>query len=251
MLLEFKWTVSRGRDTYGYNICSLYVDGQKVSACNGGGYDMKGTALGNWIARTYADRLCALSEQDMPENSHWEPDFKAVICYQCATDRALNGQKPYSIRLDKECPDEWPNCPGCGKPMDRDRRAGKRVNDGRGFYGLTFHDPHYDPGKATIGRDCDDRTLGDGAAGKTVERAESEGTSFGLERYQAIYRASSPHATERHTVPSIDGACGFSSVEKIMGAIGLTFGVTSEPLRTRSRKVDLYLVRDTLASQGG
>ena len=46
-VLTFKWTVSRGRDSYGYNIVTLRVDGDKVSSCNGGGYDMKGTCLGN------------------------------------------------------------------------------------------------------------------------------------------------------------------------------------------------------------
>ena len=56
-VLKFKWTVSRGRDTYGYNICSLYVDGNKVSSCDGGGYDMKGTALGNWITDIFQDKL--------------------------------------------------------------------------------------------------------------------------------------------------------------------------------------------------
>jgi len=56
-ILEFKWTVSRGQDTYGYNICSLYVGGRKVSSCNGGGYDMEGTALGNWIMANFQDKL--------------------------------------------------------------------------------------------------------------------------------------------------------------------------------------------------
>ena len=42
---SFKWTVSRGRYTYGYNICTMYLhrrngDKVKVSSCNGGGYDM-------------------------------------------------------------------------------------------------------------------------------------------------------------------------------------------------------------------
>jgi hypothetical protein len=55
--LHFKWTVSRGRETYGYNICSLYVDGRKVSSCNGGGYDMKGTAFGNWVEVAFQDKL--------------------------------------------------------------------------------------------------------------------------------------------------------------------------------------------------
>jgi hypothetical protein len=41
--LEFKWSVSKGRDTYGYDICSLYVDGKKVSSCYGinNDYDLK------------------------------------------------------------------------------------------------------------------------------------------------------------------------------------------------------------------
>ncbi|RPI52623.1 MAG: hypothetical protein EHM49_05270 [Deltaproteobacteria bacterium] len=118
-LLEFKWTVSRGRDTYGYNICSLYVNGQKVSSCNGGGYDMEGTALGNWIARAFKNELLKLKI-----------------------------------------------------PMHR--RNGQDVQE---YYGLSFHDPNYG--------------------------------------------ASSKVPTERHTVPLIDGACGKSSVENILNAIGL------------------------------
>ena len=27
--LKFKYTTSKGRDSYGYNICSLWVDGEK------------------------------------------------------------------------------------------------------------------------------------------------------------------------------------------------------------------------------
>jgi hypothetical protein len=58
--LTFKWTVSRGRNTYGYNICSLYVDGKKVASCNGGGYDMQGTALGNWLEKEFQEQLKTL-----------------------------------------------------------------------------------------------------------------------------------------------------------------------------------------------
>ena len=56
-VLKFKWTVSKGRDTYGYNICSLYADGEKVSSCNGGNYDMQGTVLGDYIMAVYQDKL--------------------------------------------------------------------------------------------------------------------------------------------------------------------------------------------------
>lgn len=48
-VVKFKWTVSRARDTYGYNICTAYVEGYKVGSCKGGGYDMKGVALADWL----------------------------------------------------------------------------------------------------------------------------------------------------------------------------------------------------------
>lgn len=55
--LQIKWTVSHGRETYGYNICSLYVDGIKTASCNGGGYDMEGTVLGDYIANQFQNEL--------------------------------------------------------------------------------------------------------------------------------------------------------------------------------------------------
>lgn len=59
--LHFKWTISKGQNTYGYNICTLYVDGVKVSKCIGGGYDMQGTCLANWLAKSYENSLIELS----------------------------------------------------------------------------------------------------------------------------------------------------------------------------------------------
>jgi hypothetical protein len=47
--VEFKWSVSRGRLTYGYNICTAYVDGERVGRSMGGGYDMEGAALDKWL----------------------------------------------------------------------------------------------------------------------------------------------------------------------------------------------------------
>lgn len=239
--LEFKWGTSRGRDTYGYTICTLYTDGSKVSSCNGGGYDMKGTALGRYIARAYADRLNALRPEQMPEQSHWERareprrlccDTECMIAH--SVENAETGERdlPY-LAHDVEI------CPHCGTETRMDTRDGRTVDDGRYFYGLTFHDPDFDPGKAVIGRDTSDRTFG-GAEGETIEQAEAEGKSLGLERYQAFYSASSKVPTSRHTVPSIDGACGFSSVERIMEAIGLKL----EWIKQRSHKTDLYRLID-------
>lgn len=244
--LEIKWTTSRGRDTYGYNVCTLYADGRKVARCNGGGYDMEGACLGNWLTYAYPDRLRELRPDDMPENSHWEPDHKRICAGKCHDE--WHAALIKAISEDTEHPDLpslpgdcW-ECPTCGGDT-RSSGSGKRVDDGRYFYGLTFHDPNYDPGKAVIGRDCSDRTLTteDGKSnGKTVEQAEADGVSFGLERIQAAYTASSKHATERHTVPSIDGACGKSSVEKIANAIGLTL----KYVPTKSKNQTIYEVED-------
>lgn len=174
--LYVKWGTSRGRDTYGYTTCALWEHGRRLASCNGGGYDMRGTVFGNWLAAAYRDRLLKLKAKDMPEGK---------LC------------------------------------------------------GLTFHDPGYDPSKAIIGEQCDDRTLGKGANGKTVEQAEKDGESLGLERYQAFYRASSKVPTKRHTVPLIGGACGFESVRKIAEAIGLSVRVLNA-----GKKLDIIEVSE-------
>lgn len=59
-ILTFKYTTSKGRDTYGYNIVSLYANGQRVARTCGVGYDMRGTCLGQYIKDNYLERLKTL-----------------------------------------------------------------------------------------------------------------------------------------------------------------------------------------------
>lgn len=59
-LLRFKFGISKGVDTHGYRIVSLYVDGKKAFSTTGGGYDMKGTVFGDWLKKHYTDRLATL-----------------------------------------------------------------------------------------------------------------------------------------------------------------------------------------------
>ncbi len=95
--LHFRWTVSRGRDTYGYNICTLLVDGEKKGKCMGGGYDMTGTAFGEWIEKDYQPQLldffkkyllypAANSYEDGNETiaAIYPPDFYGVTLYKYA-----------------------------------------------------------------------------------------------------------------------------------------------------------------------
>ena len=59
--LNLTWSTSRGRDTYGYNICRLdsYTSGKRYR-CTGGGYDMIGTVVADWLVAEHHDRLSAL-----------------------------------------------------------------------------------------------------------------------------------------------------------------------------------------------
>lgn len=59
--LEFKTGISRGRDTYGYRIVSLYVNGKKEFTSNGGGYDMWGTVLAQYVKQYHLPKLLTLT----------------------------------------------------------------------------------------------------------------------------------------------------------------------------------------------
>ena len=52
--LEVKWSVSRGRDTYGYNICRINTANKSYKTM-GGGYDMVGTVLGDYLSDLLTD----------------------------------------------------------------------------------------------------------------------------------------------------------------------------------------------------
>jgi hypothetical protein len=122
-------------------------------------------------------------------------------------------------------------------PMSR--RNGQDIRE---YYGLSYHDPNFNPGKAVVP-----------GTGKTVAQLETEGKSFGLERYQAFYSASSNVPTERHTVPSIDGACGWSSVERIANAIGVTLE-WHKPVGKQSKNRDIWtahVAEDWQPGRGG
>jgi len=104
--LEFRWTVSKGRDTYGYNICSLWIQGKKVASCNGGGYDMQGTVLGNWLGDNFTDRLkklpCNYGSGDNTEGYYGltfhgpRPDYKSHNHFQKGDIISLNGACGFS-----------------------------------------------------------------------------------------------------------------------------------------------------------
>lgn len=104
--LALSWSVSRGRDTYGYNICRLddRNTDERFRTC-GGGYDMIGTVFAQWLSANFQPELCALIES---RNSELIDAGYSVKGYQKLP--GLYGLtvrpgkiKPGSIQLDGAC----------------------------------------------------------------------------------------------------------------------------------------------------
>lgn len=63
--LAVSWAISRGRDTFGYGICRLDDTLTDVRyRCMGGGYDMVGTVVGQWLEDLFQPQLQLLDLSD-------------------------------------------------------------------------------------------------------------------------------------------------------------------------------------------
>lgn len=228
--IEIKWGTSRGRDSYGYTTATLYHCGRRVAGCNGGGYDMRGTVVGNWVAATFPDELRAIKPEQMDAQSHWEraENPRRFCSDPCCRIRAK--EKKYLAH-------DALACPHCGAETFADPNDGKRVDDGRYFYGLRFIDPNYDPLNAKL-EHADGTFTKPEDVGKTFRKLQAEGKIVDLDIIRTAYKQTSPHATKRHIQPSIDGGCGMSSVMGILNAIGLTLSQVHD-----SKKLDVYTIQ--------
>lgn len=74
--LHVKWSVSKARESYGYNVVTLtdYRD-IKIKTC-GGGYDMIGTVIGKYLTQYHADRLAILLK--MAKENENNPNIKQI-----------------------------------------------------------------------------------------------------------------------------------------------------------------------------
>lgn len=62
--LDITWSISRGRETYGYNICRLDdAHTGKRYRCSGGGYDMVGTVLADYLQDVFQSELLKISKR--------------------------------------------------------------------------------------------------------------------------------------------------------------------------------------------
>lgn len=84
--LRIRWTTSRGAETYGYTVASLYEFERLAARCKGGGYDMRGTVFGEWLEKAYPDRLAQLRPADAVDCGYGVPGWT-----RAPADRRLYG----------------------------------------------------------------------------------------------------------------------------------------------------------------
>lgn len=87
--LTLSYGTSRGRDTYGYNIVRLHDNATgKVYKTIGGGYDMVGTVLADWLCDVMQQELQAIAG-----DAYYQVKKKDGLCYGHA--QALYGMYAY------------------------------------------------------------------------------------------------------------------------------------------------------------
>jgi hypothetical protein len=80
--LSISWGVSRGVDSYGYNICRLdsRASGKRYRTC-GGGYDMLGTVLGQYLENEHSEELTQLVNDLMRDPANYKDAGYQVAGY--------------------------------------------------------------------------------------------------------------------------------------------------------------------------
>ena len=120
--LGIRWSISRGRETYGYNIVTLTDEttGKRFRAM-GGGYDMVGTVFGHWLAATYPTELAAIADRQGPSTEHrgqvadrygmyrWEPAGPVTLDGACGLESMQRIARELGVELERTYKRTGPN----------------------------------------------------------------------------------------------------------------------------------------------
>ena len=117
--LTLSWAISKGRYTYGYNICRLDDrNNGKRFRCMGGGYDMIGTVFGKWLETYYQEELQAvkaLAHYISDENGtvsnprtdslygmRWTKDGRVTLDGACGIDSMIRIAETIGLEVERD-----------------------------------------------------------------------------------------------------------------------------------------------------
>lgn len=118
--LVLSWSVSKGRDTYGYNICRLddRNSGKRYRTI-GGGYDMIGTVFGEWLQDNYQEQLQAIKARShyiTDENGtqanprtdnlygmRWKTDNIVSLDGACGIESMIRIAEAIGLEVERDC----------------------------------------------------------------------------------------------------------------------------------------------------
>jgi hypothetical protein len=115
--LYLKWSVSKGKYSYGENILTLIDGDKKYKAC-GGGYDMQGKVFGQWLAANYLKNIIDSGIKPTPSGGvkPFEPrDFEyGFFCYDgeyyldgaCGLECMISIAKKIGFKVRRVCNNE-------------------------------------------------------------------------------------------------------------------------------------------------
>lgn len=102
--LALKWTVSRARDTHGYNVVTLTdTSTDRSFRAIGGGYDMEGTVFAEWLASAHPERLQAIAAQAFNVYTPGRGIARADIAPGTALYGMTRDAETSAVRLDGAC----------------------------------------------------------------------------------------------------------------------------------------------------
>lgn len=101
-------TVSKAKDTYGYNILTAKAycqdrpvgDGGKIGQCKGGGYDMLGTCLAQFLSEAYQKELVAMKDKLLQMKKQNNTSYAKAFNYYTQSKKAyIEGGYGYNVVL--------------------------------------------------------------------------------------------------------------------------------------------------------
>ena len=101
--LSLSWSVSKGANTYGYNICRLDDrNNGKRFRCMGGGYDMIGTVFGEWLQHYYQAELLKIKDGGFYGMTYLANKNKVSIDGACGIESMIRIAEAIGLEVERD-----------------------------------------------------------------------------------------------------------------------------------------------------